>query len=159
MVASYASAMTTNEQLEAAESATNLPFHLSMCVNNLEEARHFYNEILDLEERRASKTSAHFDFYGCQLTCHQVPGFSAKNFQMEVDAENVPVPHFGVALPYQEFEKLKNRLIAHDIKFVLHPHVRFIGKGHEQHVMFVEDPSGHGIELKSFTKAPAKTWM
>ena len=141
-----------------AESVSNLPFHLSMCVNDLEEARHFYGEILGLPERRASKTSAHFDMYGSQLTFHHVPGFSAKNYQREVDAEIVPVPHFGVALPLHEFEKLKDQLIAHDIKFFLKPHVRFIDKGHEQHVMFVEDPSGHGIELKSFTKAPAKTW-
>ncbi|MEB3359903.1 MAG: VOC family protein [Synechococcales bacterium] len=159
MVATYMSSAVADAELSTAESVDNLPFHLSMCVNDLDEARHFYCNILGLEERRASKTSAHFDFYGCQLTCHHVPGFSAKNLQREVDAENVPVPHFGVALPYAEFEKLKNSLIANDIQFVLRPHVRFIGKGHEQHVMFVEDPSGHGIELKSFTKAPAKTWM
>lgn len=147
-----------SQNLSCAEEVKNLPFHLSMCVNDLEETRKFYGDILDLEERRTSKSSAHFDMYGCQLTFHHVPGFSAKNYQREVDAEIVPVPHFGVALPLREFEKLKERLIANGISFILKPHVRFINKGHEQHVMFVEDPSGHGIELKSFTKAPAKTW-
>lgn len=137
---------------------SNAPFHLSICVNDLETARNFYKDILCLEERRASKSSAHFDFYGCQLTCHHLPGYSARNYQREVDAENVPVPHFGAALELEEFEKLKERLTANEIKFVLKPHVRFLNKGHEQHVMFVEDPSGHGIELKSFTKVPATTW-
>ncbi|MEO1295491.1 MAG: VOC family protein [Cyanobacteria bacterium J06636_16] len=137
---------------------SNLPFHLSICVNDLDTARSFYRDTLCLEERRASKTSAHFDFYGCQLTCHHLPGYNARNVQREVDAENVPVPHFGVALEYDEFEKLKERLSANGTKFVLKPHLRFLNKGHEQHVMFVEDPSGHGIELKSFTKVPTNTW-
>ncbi|HEY9619495.1 MAG TPA: VOC family protein [Crinalium sp.] len=139
-------------------STVNAPFHLSMCVNDLEEARTFYRDIIGLEERRTSETSAHFNFYGCQLTCHHVPGYSAKNYQREVDAEIVPVPHFGAALTLKQFETIKDRLIAHGIKFVLKPHVRFIGKGHEQHVMFIEDPSGHGIEIKSFTKIPENTW-
>ena len=83
------------------------PFHLSLCINDIEEARHFYKNVLGIEERRASKTSVHFDFYGCQLTCHEVPGYSAKNIQREVDAEDVPVPHFGAALSYEVFETVK----------------------------------------------------
>ncbi|HEY9848424.1 MAG TPA: VOC family protein [Leptolyngbyaceae cyanobacterium] len=138
---------------------STLPFHLSICVNDLEESRHFYTKIIGLEERRLNKSSAHFNFYGTQLTCHHFPGYNAKNFQVEVDAEDVPVPHFGVALDLEEFQKVKERLIAHGINFIKTPRLRFIDKGHEQNVMFIEDPSGHGIEIKSFTKAPANTWV
>ena len=134
------------------------PFHLSMCVSELESTRYFYKEILGLEERRASKTSIHIDFYGCQVTFHEVPGYTAKNIQREVDAEDVPVPHFGAALTFEEFEKVKERLFAYNTKFIKTPRLRFIGKGHEQHVMFLEDPSGHGIEIKSFTRAPLGDW-
>lgn len=134
------------------------PFHLSLCINDMEEARHFYTNILGIEERRASKTSVHFDFFGCQLTCHEVPGYSAKNIQREVDAEDVPVPHFGTALSYKVFETVKERLIAHNTNFIKKPRIRFLKTGHEQHVMFIEDPSGHGIEIKSFTNAPVGTW-
>ena len=134
------------------------PFHLSLCINDMKEARHFYTNVLGIKERRASKTSVHFDFYGCQLTCHEVPGYSAKNIQREVDAEDVPVPHFGAALSYEVFETVKERLIAHNTTFVKRPRVRFLNTGHEQHVLFIEDPSGHGIEIKSFTKAPVGTW-
>ncbi len=134
------------------------PFHLSLCINDIEEARHFYTNILGIEERRASKTSVHFDFFGCQLTCHEVPGYSAKNIQREVDAEDVPVPHFGAALSYEVFETVKERLIAHNTNFIKKPRIRFLKTGHEQHVMFIEDPSGHGIEIKSFTNAPVGTW-
>lgn len=134
------------------------PFHLSMCVNDLDSTRNFYNNILGIEERRATKSSVHFDFYGCQLTFHEVAGYSAKTIQREVDAEDVPVPHFGAALTFEEFEKVKERLIAHGVEFIKKPRLRFIGKGHEQYVMFLEDPSGHGIEIKSFTQVPVGNW-
>ena len=129
-----------------------------MCVKDLESTRNFYTNILGLEERRATKTSVHFDFYGCQLTFHEVSNYSAKNMQREVDAEDVPVPHFGAAISVEEFEKIKDSLIANNIGFVRRPGLRFLNKGHEQHVMFVLDPSGHGIEIKSFTKAAKGTW-
>lgn len=138
--------------------STHTPFHLSMCVDSIEKARIFYQDLLGASERRASESSVHFDFYGCQLTCHHVPGYSAKSIQREVDAEDVPVPHFGVALTFEEFSNVRERLIRHGVNFIKKPRVRFVGKPHEQHVMFLEDPSGHGIEIKSFTKAPSGTW-
>lgn len=159
MVTSTLQPIANSKFIEAeSKQRTICPFHLSMCVNDLESTRHFYTNILGIEERRASKTSAHFDFYGCQVTFHEVPGYSAKNVQREVDAEDVPVPHFGAALTFEEFERVKERVIAHGVKLIKKPRLRFIGKGHEQHVMFLEDPSGHGIEIKSFTKAPVGDW-
>jgi hypothetical protein len=141
-----------------ADAPISHPFHLSMCVSNLESTRNFYKNILGIEERRASKTSVHFNFYGCQLTCHEVAGYTAKNIQREVDAEDVPVPHFGVALTFEEFERTKERLLAHGVEFFKKPRLRFVGTRHEQYVMFLEDPSGHGIEIKSFTRVSVGNW-
>ena len=145
-------------KVETKNSSATTPFHLSMCVDNLEKTRHFYKDILGIEERRATKSSAHFNFYGCQLTFHEIPGYTAENIEQKVEAENVPVPHFGAALTFEEFERIKERLTAFSIDFIVKPHLRFISKGHEQHVMFVKDPSGHGIEIKSFTKVPYGDW-
>lgn len=142
-----------------AESITGLvPFHLSMPVTSLAETRRFYRDILGVEERRASTTSAHFDFFGSQLTCHEVPEYKAWELWREVDAEDVPVPHFGAALSLEQFSKVRDSLLENAIQFIMQPHVRFIGKGHEQHVLFVADPSGHGIEIKSFTKVRVGEW-
>ena len=137
---------------------TLLPFHLSVCVGDLDSTRHFYRDVLGLEERRASDTAVHFDFYGSQLTLHEVEGFSAKNLQREIDAEDVPVPHFGVVLPFAEWERVAERLTAHGVNFVCKPRLRHLSKGHEQFVLFLEDPSGNGIEIKSFTKVAMKQW-
>ncbi|NJR59187.1 MAG: glyoxalase [Cyanobacteria bacterium CRU_2_1] len=135
-----------------------VPFHLSITVDSLESTRTFYQDIIGAQQRRASRSSAHFDFFGSQLTCHEVPGYNAKGMKREVDAEDVPVPHFGAALPFEEFARVRDRLIQHGIEFIRKPGLRFINKGHEQHVLFVEDPSGYGIEIKSFTKIPVGAW-
>lgn len=89
-------------EIVEASGSISRPFHLSMCVNDLDSTRNFYKNLLGIEERRTTKSSIHLDFYSCQLTFHEVPGCSAKSIQREVDAEDVPVPHFGVALSFEE---------------------------------------------------------
>ena len=145
--------------ISSLESVPGLvPFHLSIPVTSLAETRRFYRDVLGVEERRASATSAHFDFFGSQLTCHEVPDYNALNLWREVDAEDVPVPHFGAALSFEQFCGVRDRLLDSSVKFICQPHLRFVGKGHEQHVLFVADPSGHGIEIKSFTRVSVGNW-
>jgi uncharacterized protein len=135
-----------------------MPMHLSMMCNDLDAARRFYGDLLGLEERRSTKTSVHFDWFGSQLTIHNVAGYNARHLHREVDAEDVPVPHFGAALDERRFHEVARHLGNVRWKFVLEPHKRFVGKHHEQWVMFVLDPSGNAIELKSFTQVPKGDW-
>jgi extradiol dioxygenase family protein len=135
------------------------PFHLSTITHSLADARRFYGEILGCEEKRATGTSVHFDFCGSQLTLHEIKGYSAESVRRDVDAEDVPVPHFGAAIDEPAFHEIAGRLREAGWDFILEPHVRFADKNHEQWVLFVLDPSGNAIEIKSFTKAPPNTWM
>ena len=135
-----------------------VPMHLSLISHSLAEARRFYGEILGCQKRRATKTSAHFDWFGSQLTIHAVPDYNARNIHREVDAEDVPVPHFGAAVDEATFHRIAERLSAARWQFVLEPHKRFLKKGWEQWVMVVLDPSGNAIKLKSFTRMPEGTW-
>ena len=135
------------------------PYHLSTCVRDLDEARAFYTGVLGRPELRATATSIHIDMWGSQLTLHRVPGYNAKNYHREVDAETVPVPHYGAALTVEQFHDAARRLIRAEYEFVLEPHVRFVEKPHEQWVMFVLDPSGNALEIKAFTKIPTGTWV
>lgn len=139
-------------------SAAPAPMHLSMLCHSLAEARRFYGEVLGCEERRANATSVHLDWFGSQLTLREVEGYSARNLHREVDAEDVPVPHFGAALDEASFHAAADRLTRAGWNFVLEPHGRFLGTRWEQWVLFVLDPSGHAIELKSFTRLHAGSW-
>jgi len=134
------------------------PFHLSTVVHDLDAARRFYTDMLGRPELRATPTSIHLDFFGSQLTLHAVPGHDASHMHMEVDAEIVPVPHFGSAITLEEFHDCARRLKEANYPFVLEPHVRFVGKPYEHWVLFILDPSGNAIEMKHFTQLPPKTW-
>ena len=65
------------------------------------------------------------------------------------------MPHFGVILPWDDWQQLAERLKANDIKFEIEPYVRFAGEVGEQATMFFRDPAGNALEFKAF-KDPAQ---
>lgn len=45
---------------------------------------------------------------------------------------------------------LRDRLISHNVHFVIEPYIRFAGEVGEQVTMFLLDPSGNALEFKGF---------
>ena len=78
------------------------------------------------------------------------PGETSRATTNAVDGDQVPVRHFGVVLPMQEWQQLADRLRGADLSFVIEPHVRFKGEPGEQATMFFYDPSGNALEFKAF---------
>lgn len=66
-----------------------------------------------------------------------------------MDGDEVPVPHFGLALTEEQFLELKERLESKGIQFIVKPHKRFVGQPGEQWTMFFKDPSGNNLEFKA----------
>ena len=111
-------------------------FHLAFPVKDLEESRKFYGEILGCEEGRSSEAWIDFNLFGHQIVAHLAPGASGARTVNEVDADHVPVPHFGIVLPPEDFHKLAERLKSKGVQFVIEPKVRFRGEIGEQATMF-----------------------
>jgi uncharacterized protein len=127
------------------------PFHLAIAVDDLEAARAFYGGLLECPEGRASGPWVDFDLYGHQLVAHLAEDRArTADHHNPVDDHAVPVPHFGVVLEWEAFEKLATRLRAHDVEFVIEPYVRFEGQVGEQATMFFRDPAGNALEFKAF---------
>ena len=124
-------------------------FHLAFPVKDLEESREFYGEILGCEEGRSSECWIDFNLFGHQIVAHlsENAGVVHRN---KVDADHVPVPHFGIVLPPAEFKNFAERLKSKGVKFVIEPKIRFEGETGEQATMFFLDPSGNALEFKSF---------
>jgi hypothetical protein len=72
-----------------------------------------------------------------------------------VDGEEVPVPHFGLVLPMDEWKALAERLESAGVEFIIAPTVRFAGEPGEQATMFLSDPAGNALEFKAMAD-PAK---
>lgn len=126
------------------------PFHIAIPVHNLEQCRKFYSTILECEEGRSSEHWVDFNLFGHQLVIHYKPKSDYEVHVNQVDGKSVPVPHYGVVLPWNEFQKLADKLKSKNVKFSIEPYIRFKGETGEQATMFFLDPAGNALEFKAF---------
>ncbi len=128
------------------------PFHLAIPVSDLEKSREFYGNFLGFEEGRASDHWIDWNCFGHQLVTHLKNDGAEKQPKIHnpVDGHDVPVPHFGVVLKWDQWHEFAEKLKAAKIKFVIEPYIRFRGKTGEQATMFFLDPSGNALEFKAF---------
>ena len=129
---------------------TIAPFHLAIPVNDLPASIRFYETVLGCSPGRSSAQWADYNLFGHQLVLHLDPTHTEKKHHNEVDGHAVPVPHFGVVLPWEQFDAFVERLKGHGVTFVIEPYLRFAGQAGEQRTMFFYDPSGNALEFKSF---------
>ena len=125
------------------------PFHLAIPVNDLFKAADFYENILGCQRGRANDSWIDFNLFGHQLVCHFVEEANRLNTN-PVDGDEVPVPHFGVILSFDQFDELVRQLKQKNHIFIIEPKIRFAGQPGEQRTMFLKDPSGNALEFKAF---------
>ena len=130
---------------------TRPPFHLAFPVDDLAKARAFYGGLLGCPEGRSADDWVDFDFYGHQIVAHLAPGETGHRATSAVDGDRVPIRHFGVVLPMDEWRALADRLARAGMEFIIEPHVRFKGQVGEQATMFFLDPCGNALEFKAFS--------
>jgi extradiol dioxygenase family protein len=115
------------------------PFHLAIPVTDLARARQFYGKFLGCPEGRSTDEWVDFNFRGHQLVAHLVKSMAGEEPVNLVEDMQVPVRHFGLVLPMQEWQ------------FLIEPRVRFRGQPGEQATMFLRDPFGNALEFKAFS--------
>ncbi len=129
------------------------PFHLAIPVHDLVSAREFYGVLFGCPEGRSDREWVDFDFFGHQLVAHVDPArtaFVTPAHTNKVDGKDVPVPHFGVVLEWQQWHDLSARLKSAGVEFVIEPGIRFAGEVGEQATFFLYDRSGNALEFKAF---------
>ncbi len=129
--------------------STLSPFHFAFPVHDLQAAREFYSGILNCPEGRSAEHWVDFNLFGHQIVAHLNPNLVPTHTN-PVDGHGVPVPHFGVVFPLDDWKRLRDRLIEANIQFEIGPYIRFEGEPGEQATMFFRDPSGNALEFKAF---------
>jgi len=123
------------------------PFHLAIPVSNIAEAKEFYGAKLGFAEGRSDDHWIDYDFFGHQLVCHIG---ESSSFSNDVDGKEVPIPHFGIVLEWNDFDNFSEKVRSNGINFIIEPYIRFKGLPGEQKTMFFKDPFGNALEFKSF---------
>jgi extradiol dioxygenase family protein len=85
------------------------PFHLAIPVSCLTKANDFYGDLLGLKKGRQSQFWIDWNFFGHQLVTHLKPNSNTTITNL-VDGHQVPVPHFGVVLAWQDWHNFANYL-------------------------------------------------
>jgi extradiol dioxygenase family protein len=98
------------------------------------------------------------NFWGNELTLHSSEEFEKPEAKRHnVDMGNVTVPHFGVHISAEDFKQLKQRIADNNIEYIDPPYIRFEGTKLEQETMFIADPYGNAMEIKTM-KNPETLW-
>jgi extradiol dioxygenase family protein len=126
------------------------PFHFAFFVRDLDSTRAFYGAVLGCREGRSTESWVDFDFFGNQISAHVTGPVTPTSDAGVVDGAQVPMPHFGALLQWEEFQRIAGRIREARIPFIIEPRVRYVGQPGEQMTMFLRDPSGNALEFKCF---------
>jgi extradiol dioxygenase family protein len=118
-------------------------FHLAIPVAELEAAKRFYTEGLGARVGRQREDWIDVLLWGHQITLHLRPS--------EVLAASAQGKrHFGVVLPWSEWEETRKRLTNAGVPFLEPPAITLAGTPQEQAKMYLADPSHNVIEIKAY---------
>ena len=129
-------------------------FHLAVPAGDLSAAVAFYCGVLGCakgnSEFKYPDAWVDINFWGNELTLHATdPSKPQLGERHNVDMGNVSVPHFGVHLDEQDFIQLKVRLKENGIEYIDPPYIRFEGTELQQETLFIADPHGNCLEIKT----------
>lgn len=118
-------------------------FHLSIPVAELGPAKRFYVEVLGARVGRENEEWLDILLWGHQITLQRRPS-EVKSLKDQGER------HFGVVLPWAEWQKEAKRLAAAGVTFLEQPAVLHEGSNEEQAKMYLNDPSHNVIEIKAY---------
>lgn len=120
--------------------------HLSLPVTDLEDARRFYEEVLDCRVGRVRDRWLDVWFFGMQLTLQEHP-------EQVLPAHEQGVRHFGVALDRGEFEEMVARLRDRGVTSLGEESSRKAEVLSGKTAVKVTDPTGNVVEFKYYEDA------
>ena len=97
------------------------PFHLAFPVTDIEKTKEWYTGILGCTIGRESNQWIDFNFFGHQISAHLNPEKNTITPTNKVDNDNVPVRHFGIVLPWKEWNALADKLKSNNVQFLIKP--------------------------------------
>jgi len=130
-------------------------FHCAVEAGNLAETVKFYTDILFCKTDNSEEGKwVDIDFWGNELTLHSsTPRTDMHGERHDVEMGAVVVPHFGVHLEKDVFNKVKES-VENSVGFLDNPYIRFADTEYEQQTFFVMDPNRNVLEIKSLAKTP-----
>ena len=118
-------------------------FHVAVPARDLDEAQHFYVDLLGCHLARRYADRITLDFFGDQVVCH---------LSDEIVAEPTLYPrHFGVTFRQRDdWARLLHLAEVRGLPFFEKPFHRFAGLVEEHESFVLQDPSQNLLEFKYY---------
>jgi extradiol dioxygenase family protein len=123
-------------------------FHLALPVADLNASKRFYVRILGASIGRENAEWLDILLWGHQITLHLRP-------DEVLSRERQGKRHFGIVLPWSEWQSLAERIRTEGIAFYREPEILLEGTPEEQAKFYLEDPSNNVIEIKAYRNLSA----
>ncbi len=123
-------------------------FHLSIPVSDLELSRRFYVNVLAATVGRQHAAWLDILLWGHQITLQLRPG---EVLSPQAQGKR----HFGVTLPWHEWEQEAMRIRQSGTTFLAEPQLFDVGSVREHAKFFLADPSHNIIEIKAYRDVEA----
>jgi extradiol dioxygenase family protein len=140
--------LETNQPIKETMMSATL-FHFSFAVNDLDQARKFYGELLQCREGRKLKGRADFNFFGHHIVAHLAPEDVVGDSGRKIGGTlSTPLRHFGVVMTLDDFQKIAKRAEQFGAEWINKPSITQKGTVREQMLMTLSDGCGNAIEFK-----------
>lgn len=118
-------------------------FHLSIPVLELIASKKFYVEVLGATVGRENEDWLDVLLWGHQITLQRRP-------EEVLPAGKQGKRHFGVVLPWSEWQREMTRMEEARVTFLDRPAIQMAGTENEHAKAYLSDPSGNVIEMKAY---------
>ena len=138
-------------------------FHLAIPVDDLNQSKHFYVDLLGCKLARRYPDRITLDFFGDQLVCHLHPRPNQRSVDL-ISNEDRPTEarmtetldlyprHFGITFQdLEDFRAVYDLAVDHQIRFFRKMDTRFEGQAEVHQTFVVVDPSDNLIEFKHYS--------
>ncbi|TDU42976.1 extradiol dioxygenase family protein [Gelidibacter sediminis] len=124
-------------------------FHLALPCISINKTKIFYKDVFSAEIGRSDVKWADINLFTHQITFTECGPFKFDCQSYNFNGDILPSFHFGVILLHDEWNKMLERLNAHNVPIA--SKVKFLEhKKGAHHSFFVKDPNDYTVEFKCF---------
>lgn len=128
--------------LDSTDGGKRFVCHIAIPCAELDEAQHFYADLLGCKTARRYDDRITFNFFDHQLVCHLSPE------KIDPSPEIYP-RHFGITFSrLEDYRSMLERAKANGVAFFTQPFTRFDGLRERHESFFLRDPANNLVEFK-----------
>ena len=133
-----------------AEFSSRPMLQLVLPVVDLEASRRFYQDLLGCRAVRENASWVEFDFFGNRLIACRLGRTAPAQFSANVAGSDLPVPHFGLVLGWDDWHRAVDHLNYVGAGFQIAPAIDLADTEQAQGLFALRDPDDNLVVFRAY---------